>query len=96
MFHRCAKVVLALGLAVAVAGCASKISKANFERIKPDMTEKEVEKLLGQPARIEERDPKGPPEADRDDRMVIWQDGSRVITIGFRDGKVVSMGCDGL
>jgi hypothetical protein len=38
---------------LALTGCERKISEANLNAVKPDMTTKEVESILGAPTRVE-------------------------------------------
>jgi outer membrane protein assembly factor BamE (lipoprotein component of BamABCDE complex) len=62
---------------------ASKITKANYDRIKTGMTKKQVEEILG----------KGKTGAsgaieDFSGATVVWKDGDKIITIGFLNDKV--------
>lgn len=44
---------LALATLLPFAGCERKISEANLQAVKPDMTTKEVESVLGTPNHVE-------------------------------------------
>jgi hypothetical protein len=96
-----------------LASCGgSKINKANFDKIKPGMTESEVEGILG---KGEEKAsvgggmpgpgvqvPAAPniggmlPMALPNLKTKVWQDGSKTITIIFVDGKVTIPAQSGL
>ena len=98
-------IVVVSGVCLAVIGCGeSKINKANFDRISKDMSEEEVDRILG----------KGEEQAEINmphmginvpdlggggvgrAKVKTWQDGSKKIFITFRNDKVVSMAANGL
>jgi hypothetical protein len=60
-------------------GDNAKVTKANFEKIKDKMPEKEVIELLG--SATESKDIEGGKEH-------TWKSGNNRIQIGFKDGKV--------
>jgi len=71
-----------------IAGCGSKVTKSNFDRIKDGMAMDEVEKILGE----------GTKQAggslsiggvDLSGDLYVWEDGGKKITVSFKDGKVV-------
>ncbi len=45
--------LLAFALLLSCAGCERKITEANLKAVKPDMTTKEVESVLGSPNKVE-------------------------------------------
>jgi hypothetical protein len=102
VYYRSAKVLLSLALVlvvcVAVSGCGSKVSKANFDKIKDGMTEKEVEDVLGKPTQTGDTGAAAAaisskiPGADKikmpNMKVAQWKDGNKAISITFVDGKV--------
>jgi hypothetical protein len=77
--------VLAICLCLSACG-GSKVTSENFAKIKPKMTESEVKDILGSPTETkEENTPSGKTQ------LSIWKSGNNVVTIGFIEGKVVSM-----
>ena len=52
MFFRLPILLLAVAAACCFSACEREITDANLELIKPDMTTKEVESILGTPTRI--------------------------------------------
>jgi len=96
--NRLAVVVLVLiGLgALTLAGCGgSKVSKDNFDKIKPGMTIAEVEAVLGKAT-----DTKGVSGTIGDlagsAKTMIWKDGDKTITVNFVNDKVAAMTSSGL
>ncbi len=94
----CACACLAL-----VLGCnqssGSPVSKAVADRIYSGMTEKEVVEILGPATSSAEISTAGAlgdlklpggVEVPKNVRQSVWQDGGKVITVTFADGKVVS------
>ena len=74
-------------LVMGLAGCASKVTSENFEKVKTDMTLAEVEGILG----------KGELQVGAggtlgglagSGEVYKWTDGEKVITITFVNGKV--------
>jgi outer membrane protein assembly factor BamE (lipoprotein component of BamABCDE complex) len=59
-----------------------KLSPKTFDRVKFDMTEKEVIAILGPPT--EAKSPAGMPNV----RILVWRSGKNSATITFQDGKV--------
>jgi hypothetical protein len=58
----------------------AKITKANFDMIKLEMTEEEVRAILGTPS--------GEKKLGENARELTWQAGPKNITATFRDGKL--------
>ncbi len=72
-------------LAVLVAGCATKVTKENFDKIHTGMTQSQVQAILGEPT-----------EASSVDLPMLsgtsstWRSGDTTITVQFVNGKVVA------
>jgi hypothetical protein len=95
---------------VFTAGCGSRISKSNYDKIKDGMTEAEVEGLLGKgeeqsAASLNIPGPSvGIPGVggisfkgiSASVKVVKWQAGSQEITVTFSDGKVAGREQTGL
>ncbi|HEX4085128.1 MAG TPA: hypothetical protein VHY22_09470 [Chthoniobacteraceae bacterium] len=75
---------------VTLDGCQRKLTEQNFACLKPDMSPKEVESILGPPNRQETREM--PLQSDAKTlpmvRYIYIQDGKSV-TIHFVDGKMI-------
>ena len=74
---------------VALPGCKPKLTDANRDAVKMDMSPKEVESILGPPAQIESHeielhDPQKLPMV----RYVYKQNG-KTVTLHFVDGKLI-------
>jgi outer membrane protein assembly factor BamE (lipoprotein component of BamABCDE complex) len=75
----------AVVLAVVVAGCATRVTKENFDKIHTGMTQAQVQAILGEPT-----------ESSSVDLPVFsgtsstWRAGDTSITIQFVNGKVVA------
>src|SRR5262249_23298494 len=61
----------------------SKVTKANYDRIKTGMTRKQVEEILGKG-----KTGAGGAIEDFSGATVVWKDGDKIITIGFINDKV--------
>lgn len=70
-------------LAVALAGCGSKLNEENFGRIQDGMTEQQVIEVLGQPAETSSMGALG-----MSGTSATWRDDKAVISIQFVNGKV--------
>lgn len=80
-------------------GC---FSHANFDRIQPGMSREQVAELLGSPGEVTKSIPHHPPFVQNPgyppgwtgavwgDTYVHWQDGYRVIYVGFAEEQVAS------
>jgi hypothetical protein len=85
--------IFALGLMTLV-GCSGKdddkgggkgnpkVTKENFEKLKFDMTEKEVTDILGEPSEKKEGEGKT--------KKLTWKNGNNAIYVDFTDGKLSS------
>jgi len=77
------RLLAATVLAVALAGCGSKLNEENFGRIQDGMTEQQVIDLLGQPAETSSMGALG-----MSGTSAIWRDDKAVISVQFVNGKV--------
>jgi hypothetical protein len=66
-------------LCLALSACGSKVTKENYEKIKPGMTKKEVEAILGSPTKTV---------AMAMANIALWKDSNNVIWVSYKDGKV--------
>lgn len=83
---RLALVPAALVCVVALPGCGSKVTADNYAAIKPEMSDADVVKILGNPtSSVEEPGVMGPMTTK------VWQDGSKSITITFVQGRILDM-----
>jgi hypothetical protein len=105
---RLGRTAVLLALCLALTGCGkSKITQENFDKIKKDMTLKEVEAILGEGtsqggdgANVAAQfgvDVSGGVGAPQGSPAVdyVWEKGKKSITVTFRGGKVVAMRKDG-
>ena len=83
-------------IAAVLAGCEARVTDANLREVKPEMTTKEVESILGPPKRIE-----SPPELKSPEvktlpvsRYVYEQDG-RTVTLTFVGDRLADGGVIG-
>jgi hypothetical protein len=95
-------------LCLALAACEDRkgISKANYEKIHPDMTQQEVEAILGAPGQglvgsyrfqnqtFKPSEDKTKPQIKDGD--IVWELGKRSITVTFNDAKVTNKFHSGL
>jgi hypothetical protein len=98
---RLAAILWLVAFFVSLTGCGgNKISKSNYDKINPGMSEADVEGVLG---KGEEQASLNMPAVNvpgmpnlqiqgmpTSAKAKKWQDGNRVITVMFMDGKVVS------
>ena len=83
-------------VAVALCSCGKRVTNSNLDRVKADMSTKEVESILGIPSRVE-----SPPELKSQEvktlsvtRYVYEQDGKRV-TLTFVGDRLATGGVNG-
>jgi hypothetical protein len=73
---------VAFVLCLLIVGCSgNKVTKANYDKIKKDMTEAQVKEVLGSPT-----------ETQNQGKTQIWKNGDEFITVMFNDGKVIGTG----
>jgi len=89
---------------LAAIGCGSAVTKDNYEQIKPGMTQSQVETILGTGEEQASSSISVPGQSismpgggsvsvsgvSSSAKVMVWQDGSRIISVTFSDGKVVS------
>jgi hypothetical protein len=88
--HRILAWLVVAGLLLAsAAGCGSKVTKSNYDKVKTGMTLAEVEKILGKGT--EQAGIGGALEGLTGSAKVLtWEDGEKVITITFVNDKVTT------
>jgi hypothetical protein len=96
--RKCAWFVAILLACLLLPACQSKVTKANFDKVKEGMTLEEVEKVLGKGSK-ETGDgsnvagqfgvaiPSAPTSGGGD--VYTWENSSSTIRLTFRDGKLV-------
>ena len=82
-------------LVACVAGCASRITEANYDRIEPGMTVDEVEDILGM-GEIEASGDDAGPGLNLSAKAMVWRSDSKSIRVVFEDEKVVTKSQMGL
>lgn len=101
---RFSSALAALAVALVVltqAGCGSSVTKANYDKIKEGMTQKEVEAILG-PGKVQGSSSASLPLAvpgigdTFSASGVTWQEGSKTIVVSFANDKVVGKVSSGL
>jgi len=82
---------LALAALVLLQGCGQHLTDSNLKQVRPEMSPKEVESILGQPARIEKFQMEVQTHKPVLDgvRYYYEQDG-QTIALHFVDGKLIS------
>lgn len=85
-----------LGLVLAVLpGCGSKVSKSNYDKIKNGMTQAEVESILGE-GKEQASSAVSVPGMSASAKGIVWEDGGKIISVSFMNGKVVGKSQAGL
>jgi outer membrane protein assembly factor BamE (lipoprotein component of BamABCDE complex) len=72
-------------LLLALAGCSSRLSQENFDKIHEGMSQKEVREILGEPVNAEGTSVLGISGGES-----VWRDDKTLITVHFLNDKVVS------
>lgn len=72
-------------LLLCLAGCSSRLSQENFDKIREGMSQKEVRDILGEPRGTEGRNILGLSGGE-----AVWKDEKTIITVHFLNDKVVS------
>ncbi len=94
---------LSLALAAAASGCGGGVSQSSYDKVQTGMTQEQVEGILGTDKEKTAAD-MGTPGVSvggmtvpgTSAKVVTWTDGSKTITISFKDGKVFSKAENGL
>jgi outer membrane protein assembly factor BamE (lipoprotein component of BamABCDE complex) len=76
---RCVALAVLAVVCMCLAGCGSKITRANFDKIKTGMSRNDVEAILGSPTETF---------GNKKTTTAIWQDEENGVTVIFRDDKV--------
>jgi outer membrane protein assembly factor BamE (lipoprotein component of BamABCDE complex) len=87
--------LLAFALAACAAGCASKVSQSNYDKIQQGMTVAEVEGILGK-GEVAASAGLAIGKVDLSTKTIVWKDGQKQITVIFGGDKVVSKTQTGL
>lgn len=82
-------------LCLILVGCGSSVSMSNYEQIQNGMTEVEVESILGE-GQEQSSSNVSVPGMSASGKTMMWQDGSKMITVMFMNGEVVSKAQVGL
>lgn len=88
-------VVLALFLVHAIAGCDKRLSINAYDRVKNGMSVSEVESILG-PGTEQASSEAGYGEISMSGKVLVWQDGMRIISITFMNDQVMAKAQVGL
>jgi hypothetical protein len=77
--------------ALAAPGCEKKLANRNLEQVRPNMSQKEVESILGQPNRTE----KAELELETDKKTMVitryyYQQNGQTIVLHFQNGKLIN------
>lgn len=88
------------GVLVVLAACSkSKMTMANYEKVATGMSQQDVEAILGPGKEQASTSVAVPgasvagvtvPATDTSARVLTWQDGSKIITVTFVNGKVMT------
>jgi hypothetical protein len=88
--------LLVLGFALGLGACGKQVTNANLHEVQPDMSSKEVESILGQPSRVEEK------VALRTKETVtlpvtkyIYEQNGRQVTLTFVEDRLATDGIEG-
>lgn len=104
--NRLGSLALAAALVLGLNACG-KITRENADKIRNGMTEQDLAALLGEPTHVTEAAMPdmtamtagglpGAPAAPQAVKQSVWQNGSKVITVTFVDGKVAAKVTSGL
>ena len=70
-------------LVIGLSGCGSRISQANYDKVQDNMTEAQVEAVLGKPTETSSNSILGV-----STRSSTWKDKNGTISVQFLNGKV--------
>lgn len=85
-WQRFALAALVMMLCLTIPACKSKVTSENFMKLKPGMTEKEVNDILGSPDKTSEKDagPLGKL------KIAEWKSGDNTVEVTYdKDGKLM-------
>jgi hypothetical protein len=76
---------------LAASGCEKKLANRNLEQVRPNMSQKEVESILGQPNRTE----KAELELETQKKTMVitryyYQQNGQTIVLHFQNGKLIN------
>ncbi len=83
MFNSIFRWIGVLILVIGLSGCGSRISQANYDKVQSDMTEAQVEAILGKPTETSSSELLG-----ISTRSSTWKDKNGVVSIQFLNGKM--------
>jgi len=87
---------ICIGLSLAAIsgwGCGKRISDANLREVRPDMSTKEVESILGQPSRVQSHDlPLQTQQKTLNATVYTYEQGGKTVDLFFVGDKLVSPG----
>lgn len=86
----------ALGLSLFLAGCGSKVSKENAEKVKPGMTQAEVEAVLGTGTVASTGTAAVPGMPAISAKTETWTDGDKKIIVTYMNDKVQGVVTSGM
>ena len=89
----CLGLVLIAGM---LAGCGSRVSRENYERIQTGMTLQQVQDIMGNRGVTSEGVAGAIGDLAGSASVYRWVDENRAITVTFINGKVVSKGSEGM
>ena len=75
--------LLCIALCVVVGCGGSKVSKANYDKVKNDMTETQVKEILGEPTESANVN------AASKSKTLVWKSGNEAISVSFLNDKVI-------
>ena len=89
--RRCRNVVVAVSAIFAIAACHKEFRNRNLEQVKPNMTQKEVESILGSPDRTE----KSEAELETQKKTAgvtryYYEHKGQTIELRFQSGRLIS------
>ena len=83
MFHSIFRWIGIIVLTVGLSGCGSRINQANYDKVQSDMTEAQVEAILGKPTETSSSELLG-----ISTRSSTWKNKNGSISIQFLNGKL--------
>lgn len=87
--------VLAVTCSLFLAGCGSRVSKGNYDKINTGMTEEQVKAVMGEPTESKSTGAALPGMAVSA-KELTWKDGDKTITVSILNGKVMTKASNGI